>query len=206
VDKVSSPSKETKDGSTVFGFDGTALEEEEDEEEESDSKAADEAMERYKVWFGLNAASTTLQIVDELRAIQTMSSLRPADRIIIFLGAVFTEDFITANEVKAHRPILAALAPSSIQHRHMIAAVEWLCGTKFPSLVKFFPVVLKQLLDEELVDEEAFYAWHEDLTRNEYSAEQSMMCLDTLEHLKESAAPFITWLEEAEEEEDDEED
>lgn len=201
------PSKESKEGGTVFGFDG-ATEEHEEEEEESDSKAAEEAMERYKLWIELNQTSSTQDIVNELRVIQTTSSLRPADRIIIFLGAVFTEEFVTAGEIKKQRTILAALATSAIQHRHMIAAMEWLCGSKYPSLIKFFPVVLKQLLDEELVEEEAFFQWHGDLCRNEFSAEQSMMCMDTLEHLKESAAPFIKWLEEAEEEgeSDDDED
>jgi len=200
------PSKERKEEGTVFGFDGAT--EEHEEEEESDSKAAEEAMERYKLWIELNQTSSTQDIVNELRVIQTTSSLRPADRIIIFLGAVFTEEFVTAGEIKKQRTILAALATSAIQHRHMIAAMEWLCGSKYPSLIKFFPVVLKQLLDEELVEEEAFFQWHGDLCRNEFSAEQSMMCMDTLEHLKESAAPFIKWLEEAEEEgeSDDDED
>jgi len=66
--------------------------------------------------------------------------------------------------------------------------------------VKFLPILLKQLLDEELVEEDTFLAWAGDFTRNEYSAEQSMVCLDTLEQLKASAQPFITWLMEAEEE------
>lgn len=66
--------------------------------------------------------------------------------------------------------------------------------------MKFFPILLKQLLDEELVEEDTFLAWAGDFTRNEYSAEQSMVCLDTLEQLKASAQPFITWLMEAEEE------
>ena len=45
-----------------------------------------------------------------------------------------------------------------------------------------------------------FLAWAADYARNEYSAEQSMVGIDTLEQLKATAAPFITWLQEAEEE------
>jgi hypothetical protein len=161
-------------------------------------------MQRYTLWTSLNASATTQQRVDELRAIQTMSSLRPADRIIIFLGAEFTENFISKSEIQQHRDIIAALAPSEIQQRHLIAAFEWLCGTRYPNLVKFFPVALKQLLDEELVDEASFFLWHADTARNEFSAEMSMMCLDTLEHLKESASMFINWLMEAESDDDGE--
>ena len=45
-----------------------------------------------------------------------------------------------------------------------------------------------------------FFEWAGDLTRNEFSAEMSMIDIDTLEHLKGSASLFITWLQEAEEE------
>lgn len=164
-------------------------------------------MERLKLWLSDNPTPATSQLLDELRNIQTMASLRPADRIIIYLGGVFTEAVVTGKEIEAHKEVLAALAATAIQQRHLIAAFEWLCGTRYPSLVKYFPVLLKQLLDEELVDEDTFFAWAGDFARNEFSAEQSMMCIDTLEHLKHSAAPFIKWLQEAEEEgEDDDED
>jgi hypothetical protein len=43
--------------------------------------------------------------------------------------------------------------------------------------VKFFPVMMKQLLDEELVDEDTFLAWAGDFTRNEYSADQVMLVM-----------------------------
>jgi len=162
-------------------------------------------MDRFKLFLSANPTATTEQICDELRNIQTMASLRPADRIIIFLGATFTENMVKENEVSKNATVLRALAASTIQQRHLIAAFEWLCGTRFTSHLKYFPVLLKQLLDEELVEEETFLAWASDFTRNEYSAEQSMVCLDTLEQLKNSAQPFITWLVEAEEEGDSEE-
>jgi hypothetical protein len=163
---------------------------------------AEEGMERLKLFLSANPAASTEQLCDELRNIQTMASLRPADRVIIFLGAVFTENMVAEKEVAKHVDILRALGASAIQQRHLIAAFEWLCGTRFPSKLKYFPVLLKQLLDEELVEEDVFLAWAADFTRNEYTAEQSMVCLDTLEQLKASAQPFITWLMEAEEEGD----
>jgi translation initiation factor 5 len=167
---------------------------------------SDEAMDRLKLWLSDNSTHTVTQLLDELRNIQTMASLRPADRIIIYLGAVFSENVVTGKEIAAHKEVLGALAATTIQQRHLIAAFEWLCGTRYPSLVKYFPVLLKQLLDEELVEEDTFFAWAGDFARNEFSAEQSMMCIDTLEHLKASAAPFIKWLQEAEEEGDDDDD
>ena len=37
--------------------------------------------------------------------------------------------------------------------------------------------MMKQLLDEELVDEDTFLAWAGDFTRNEYSADQVMLVM-----------------------------
>jgi hypothetical protein len=41
--------------------------------------------------------------------------------------------------------------------------------------MKYFPIVLKQLFEEELVEEDVFFEWAGDLTRNEFSAEMSMI-------------------------------
>mmetsp|Transcript_10537 Transcript_10537/g.14544 ORF Transcript_10537/g.14544 Transcript_10537/m.14544 type:complete len:415 (+) Transcript_10537:379-1623(+) len=186
-------------GENVFGV-------VEAEEDDSDSKVAEEGMVRFKVWLTDNPSATTTMMLDELRSIQTMASLRPGDRIIIYLGSVFSDKIITEKEIPTHRGMLAASAPSEPQQRQLIAAFEWFCGVKYPSLLRFFPMILKLLLDEELVEEDVFFAWAGDLTRNDFTAEQSLIDIDTLDALKTSAAPFIKWLQEAEEEGDEEED
>lgn len=56
-------------------------------------------MVRFKVWLTDNPTATTTMVLDELRSIQTMASLRPADRIIIYLGAVFSDKIIAEKEV-----------------------------------------------------------------------------------------------------------
>lgn len=162
-------------------------------------------MDRLKLWLVDNSNVTETVLLDELRSIQTFAALRPADRIIIYLGAVFSEDVITAGQILAHKNTLAALAPTLIQQRHLISAFEWFCGRRYPQLMKYFPVVLKQLFDEELVEEDVFFEWSADLTRNEFSADLSMIDEDTLEQLKAGASLFIVWLQEAEEEGEEEE-
>lgn len=48
----------------------------------------DEGMDRLKLWLLENTAPTDASLLEELRSIQTFASLRPADRIIIFLGKI----------------------------------------------------------------------------------------------------------------------
>jgi translation initiation factor 5 len=159
---------------------------------------------RFRAWSLEKASATPEELVEELRLIQIQHSLRPADRCIVFLGAAFTESGAsTASQVTVHKRVLSLLAPSAIQQRHLIAAVEWFCGRKYPSLTRFFPLFLKALYEEDVVEEEIFFNWATDYARNEFSAPDSMIDIDTLEAMKASAAPFITWLQEAEEEGED---
>jgi translation initiation factor 5 len=166
----------------------------------------DDAIDRFRAWRGDNSDAPIDIVLEELRQIQTMASLRPASRPIIYIGASFTGDALIGNELESHVSVLKALAPKDIQQRHLIAAFEWFFGVRHPQLMRFFPVILKQLFDHDLVEEDVFLKWGGDLTRNEFSADHSMISLDTLEQLKLSAAPFLKWLEEAEEESDEEDD
>ena len=67
--------------------------------------------------------------------------------------------FATTNAYTRTAYIPTHTSASAIQQRHMIAAFEWFCGRKYPNLMKFFPVVLKQLFDEELIEEDVFFEW-----------------------------------------------
>lgn len=199
-------------------------------ENETDSDAVDAAVEQFRIWLTTNLRassaaagaavdagetesllSSTLEIapstvIEELRSTQVLASLRPVDRVLIFMGAVFTPQALARNEVAMHKAVLSALAPSAHQQRHLISGAEWFCGTRCTELSRKFPVLLKLLYDEDLVEEEVFYEWEEDRVRNEYSADESMISTETLESLKEAAAPFINWLREADEEESSGED
>jgi len=183
---------------------------ESDEDTESEATAA--AIEMFRLW-SLNSSTpetifskvTPNVVAEELRSIQNLSSLRPSDRAIIFMGATFTAKSIADHDIAKHKDVLAALAPTELMQRHLIAACEWFCGVHMVELQRMFPVMLKQLFDSDLVEEDVFYSWHTDYARNEFSAEASVISTDTLELLKESAQPFITWLQEAEEEGDSDE-
>lgn len=155
---------------------------------------------RLRLWRLDNEAAPLTAMVEEIRLLQTFSSLRVQDRVLIFLRAFFTEAVVSGNEIAANSEMLGLLAPNAVQQRHLISGFEWLVGVHFPQLLKLFPVVLKQLYEAELVEEEVFYAWAVDNLRNEHTADPSMMTVETLEHLRASSKLFITWLQEAEEE------
>jgi hypothetical protein len=109
---------------------------------------------------------------------------------------------------------------NQIQQRQLIAATEWLIGVKLNSaagsasgspssavggsLIRMYPVLLKQLYDEDLIEEEVLFDWFHDELRNEYTVDVTMITDDILEQLKDASKPFIIWLQQADEEGDDE--
>eukprot|EP00595_Chromulina_sp_UTEXLB2642_P000123 CAMPEP_0196761592 /NCGR_PEP_ID=MMETSP1095-20130614/891_1 /TAXON_ID=96789 ORGANISM="Chromulina nebulosa, Strain UTEXLB2642" /NCGR_SAMPLE_ID=MMETSP1095 /ASSEMBLY_ACC=CAM_ASM_000446 /LENGTH=293 /DNA_ID=CAMNT_0042111363 /DNA_START=588 /DNA_END=1469 /DNA_ORIENTATION=+ len=200
IKKKSSKKKSSNDNEEVNTIENV------DADDESDSKATEEAIARFKNWRIENVDVPVDVILEELRLNQTLAALRPSVRPIIFIGAVFTETIITSNEIITYANVLKALAPSQIQQRHLISAFEWFCGVLYPNLSRFFPVVLKHLFDNDIVEEDVFLKWGSDLSRNEFSADHSMISIDTLDLLKSYSAPFLNWLQEAEEESDGEED
>ncbi len=169
---------------------------------------------RLRSWFASNpdvnpsgageqSASSVTRILDCLRDLQNVSSLRPVDRVIMYVGAMMTDALISKNEIEKYSAVLSALAKSVDTQRHVIAAFEWFCGSHKPIFAPKFPLVLKALYDAEIVEEDVFFSWSADYAKNDYSADDSLIGIDTLEELKVSSQPFITWLREADDEEDE---
>lgn len=170
--------------------------------DDNDAKALDDACTRFAQWIENNDISQVKDVMEELRALQTMASLKPSDRLLIFIGTVMTEGILDddAKEISTHKEVIAALGVTDIQQRHVISAFEWLCGVHISKLATKFPLLLHALFDEELIEEEVFLMWSTDYARSEYSVSESLIDIDVLESLKGYAAPFITWLKEAESE------
>lgn len=193
-------------------------------EAEGEREAIESAIEQFRSYLSHNAdafennSSTNqtlkqqkyIQIVEELRSTQTLSSLRPSDRYIIFFGTLFTATSIADNDVLKYKDFLQYLTNNKNKHqqRQLLAGTEWLIGVKYPTLLPRYSILLKQLYDEDIVEEDVLLEWYYDENKNEYSMNE---CLHTnnervFETLKDSAKLFIKWLQEADEEgEDDEE-
>jgi len=175
----------------------------------------EDGIHRFQLWLennsSINSTGSDAESIDKmmelLRSIQTISSLRPVDRVIIYIGSVMTNEIIINNEIVKNLKMLIALAPTAQTQRHVISAFEWYCGSKYPSLlISKFPIILKTLFDEEIVEEDVFFDWATDYAKNDYSADSSLISIETLEELKLKSQPFITWLREADESGEDDDD
>eukprot|EP00604_Paraphysomonas_vestita_P000708 CAMPEP_0174825160 /NCGR_PEP_ID=MMETSP1107-20130205/42498_1 /TAXON_ID=36770 /ORGANISM="Paraphysomonas vestita, Strain GFlagA" /LENGTH=291 /DNA_ID=CAMNT_0016056529 /DNA_START=1347 /DNA_END=2222 /DNA_ORIENTATION=+ len=193
-------------------------------EADSEREAIESAIEQFRSYLSHNPdifennSSTNqslrqqkfTQTIEELRSTQTLSSLRPSDRYIIFFGTLFTATSITDNDVLKYKDFLQLLINNKNKHqqRQLLAGTEWLIGIKFPALLPRYSILLKQLYDEDIVEEDVLLEWYYDDNKNEYSMNEGLYTNNDriFENLKESAKLFIKWLEEADEEGEDEDD
>ena len=161
-----------------------------------------EAIDRLKRWQQENPSASGPALEEELRSIQTFAGLQPAYKVLIYLSTNLTATTSAGllQEVVTYSPVLKSMAKSPIQQRQLIAAVEWYCTVRAEAMSKFFPVLLKHLFDEEVLEEDPLLEWSTDPARNEYTL--ASISDDLLDNLRKLAAPFVVWLQEAEEEGD----
>jgi translation initiation factor 5 len=127
---------------------------------------------------------------------QMASALKAHDRIHIFILAAITPQFFKTKEIEKYAPVVSAISKGNkIIERHLIASLELINMDK----PKNFPVMIKQLYDEDALDEEAILEWAED-GRSEYTL--TVVDEEKRAKLRGEAEPVVVWLQEADSEED----
>lgn len=148
------------------------------------------AIEGTKKFMKEDPKASVKEIVEIITNQQMASALKTHDKIQIFMGAAITENCFKGKEIQKFAPIFEALIQDNpIMQRHLIAAAEASCAEK----PKTFPVMLKQLFDEDVLDEEVIIRWAYD-GRTEYTLD----CVDedTRATLRAEAEPVVNWLQE----------
>lgn len=124
------------------------------------------------------------------------SALKAHDKIHILARAAITPQFFKTNDVEKYAPSFAAIANGNkIIERHLIATCELICK----DVPKNFPVLLKQLYDEDALEEETILEWAED-GRSDFTLEA--VDEEARATLRGEAEPVVVWLQEAESEDD----
>lgn len=159
-----------------------------------DESAFQLAVDATKTFIKENDNATDEQLVEYVTNQQMASALKSHDKIRILILAAFTPDFFKNKEVEKYAPVISRIANSNrIMERHIISALEAFCVEK----TKNFPVMLKQLYDEDALDEETILEWA-DQGRSEFTLPS--VDEDSRAILRGEAEPVVVWLQEAESE------
>lgn len=191
----------------MFGKKEKTLEDTLDDDASVDSEAGVDdagamrlAVSATKTFLASNAEASPEEVADVVANQQMASALKSQDKVHIFMRAAITSNFIKGKEIEKFAPVLLLLTNgNTIMERHLISAGELACAPK----PKNFPVMLKQLYDEDVLQEETILEWANE-GRNDYTLDD--VDEDTRAELRGQAEPVVVWLQEADSDEDDDED
>lgn len=150
------------------------------------------AVEGVQNFLKANPDSNESEIIDSVKNQQMSSALKSHERIHLFMNSVITPDFFKKDEIKRYASIIRKITNGGIEmQRHLISSVEGLCVQQI--VPKFFPVILKQLFDEDLLDEDVILEWAFD-GRSEYTPQS--VDEDVRATLRGNAEQVVAWLQE----------
>lgn len=139
-----------------------------------------------------NPEASVSDILDAVKNQQMSSALKSHERIHIFMYSFITSDFFKNKEIEKYAPIMKKITNDSIaMQRHLIGSVEGLCVQHLEP--KYFPVVLKQLYDEDVLGEDILLEWAYD-GRSDFT--HHSVDEETRATLRGNAEKFISWLQE----------
>ena len=187
-----------KDGDDLLDGD------DDDDEDSSDASAAgvDDAgartlaVEATKKYLSDNPAVSNKDLIEFVTNQQMASALKLQDKVYILVHSVFTPQFFKNKEVTKYAPVISSIINGNrIMERHLISALESFCIDK----PKNFPVLIKQLYDEDALDEEAILEWADE-GRSEYTLDE--VDEETRAVLRGEAEPVVVWLQDADSDDD----
>lgn len=192
----------TEENGDDFGDDDAAslASEEQEEDHVDDETAMGHAVHATKDYLKENPNASAADLAEYVTNQQMASALKSYDKVHIFVRAAFTHQFFKKKEIEKYAPAISAITNGNrIMERHLIAALEAFCVDK----PKNFAVMLKQLYDEDALDEETILEWA-DQGRSEFTLDG--VSEETRAIIRGEAEPVVVWLQEAESEDESSDD
>ena len=139
-----------------------------------------------------------------LRSVQILTGLQSNYSIVIYVATIFSTISTSSvlQVVASNSSALKSICKSQIQQRQLIAALEWYFTIYSEGTFRYFPVLLKHLFDENILEEDTLLEWSTDTARNGYTI--ASIPSEILETLRKTAERFVVWLQEADDDDDDE--
>ncbi|KAK7033249.1 eukaryotic translation initiation factor 5 [Favolaschia claudopus] len=118
-------------------------------------------------------------------------------KTVLILVTIFTEDAVA--EIPKFAPLLKKMVTSEKHQKALLGGIERLVGLAYPDLLPQVPKILMALYQDDILDEEIVTEWGTHVSKK-YTDK------DTSKRVRKAGAPFLKWLEEADDDDSDEDD
>lgn len=153
-----------------------------------DAGAMDLAVEGTRKYLEENPDASPGEVAEVIINQQMASALRTYDKVHILVRAVINSKFYKEKQIEKYSPLICKVTQGSpVMERHLIAAMEALCIDK----PKNFPVMIKQLYDEDALEEDVILEWAGE-GRSDYTLDA--VDEETRAALRGEAEPVVVWL------------
>ncbi|KAF9004075.1 domain found in IF2B/IF5-domain-containing protein [Cyathus striatus] len=116
--------------------------------------------------------------------------------ILVIVQSLFTENAV--NEIPKFAPLLAKMVTTEKHQKALLGGIERLVGLAYPELLPAVPKILMALYQADILDEEVVTNWGTHVSKKYTDKETS-------KKVRKASEPFLKWLQEADDDEDDDE-
>jgi len=153
-----------------------------------DAGAMDLAIEGTKKYMKENPDASPGDIAEVIINQQMASALKSHDKVHILVRSVLDENFYKEKQIEKYSDVIGEVTQgSAVMERHLISAMEAMCIDK----PKNFPVLIKQLYDEDALEEDVILEWAGE-GRSDYTLD--IVDEETRAALRGEAEPVVVWL------------
>ncbi|KAG6865971.1 hypothetical protein C0991_009973 [Blastosporella zonata] len=115
--------------------------------------------------------------------------------VLVLVQALFTEDIVA--EITKYGPLLVKMVTTEKHQKSLLGGLERFIGIIHPDLVPVVPKILMALYQMDILEEELVTQWGTHVSKKYVDKETS-------KRVRKASEPFLKWLEEADDDEEDE--
>jgi len=158
-----------------------------------DAGAIELAVDGVREFIKANPNAGAAEVAEVVVNQQMSSAVKSHDKVQILIRALITPSFYQEKQIEKFASYIEKITLGNpIMERYLISATEYICLDR----PKNFPVMLKQMYDEDALQEDIILEWAFD-GRSVYTADA--VNEDKRSALRAEAEPFITWLQDEDE-------
>lgn len=147
---------------------------------------------KQKIQAGALSAAVQKEILTEAERLEVKNKAP-----IVLCELLFDEKMMKEKQITKHKNLFLRFTHENQKaQKYLLGGIEKTIETKEAALLVRVPHILKELFDEDILEEEVILEWAKKVSKKYVSKEMAAK-------IHEKASPFITWLKEADEESED---
>jgi len=147
---------------------------------------------KKKIQAGAMNAAIQKEIVTEAERLEVKNKAP-----IVLCELLFDEKMLKDKQITKYKTLFLRFTHENQKaQKYLMGGIEKTIETREAALLPRVPHILKEMFEEDILEEDVILEWSKKVSKK-------YVCKELAQKVHDKAAPFITWLKEAEEESDD---